>query len=79
VERLSPAAGNAASLTHHVKPSEVLELAQTLYGRAPQAMLVTGTGATFENIEGLSEKGHEALNEICHLIPLLVRDFPAML
>jgi hydrogenase maturation protease len=77
VERL-PAIGDAASLTHHVNPAALLELARSLYGRAPEAMLVTGTGAGFETHEGLSEKGNEALQEICRLVPLLVRDFPAM-
>jgi hydrogenase maturation protease len=74
VKRPSPEAVAGASLTHHVKPEALLALAQTLYGRAPQAMLVTGAGSAFDG-EGLSEKGYEALIEICRLVPLLVRDF----
>lgn len=78
VERLLPVAGNVASLAHHVRPAALLELALTLYGRTPEAVLVTGVGATFENREGLSEKGNEALDKICCLIPSLVQDFPTM-
>lgn len=69
---------NSASLTHHMAPGVLLEMAQTLYGRAPQAMLVTGTGANFESGEGLSEQAQEALKVICRLVPMLVRDYPAM-
>ncbi len=78
VKRLSPEAGDAASLTHHVKPEVLLELANALYGHAPQAMLVTGTGAVFESCEKLSGQGNQALNEICRLIPGLIRDYSAM-
>ncbi len=72
VKLLSPELPDEASLTHHVQPAALLELALTLYGRAPRAMLVTGAGANFENIEGLSEKGQEALDEICRVIPTLI-------
>ncbi|PSH04736.1 MAG: hydrogenase maturation protease [Acidobacteria bacterium] len=76
VEQLVPVAVvGSAIFTHYVNPSTVLELAKTLYGRAPQAMLVTGAGAKFHNSEGLSEKGREALDEICRIVPQLVRDF----
>jgi len=75
VKRLSPETVAGTSLTHHVQPAALLALAQTLYGRAPQAILVTGAGSAYDS-EGLSEKGYEALIEICRLVPLLVRDFP---
>ena len=77
VQHLLPA-GEDAGLTHHVAPSTLLELAQTLYGRTPHAMLVTGTGAAFENHEGFSQQGREALEEICRLVPELIRDFFAV-
>ncbi len=67
---------SSASLTHHVEAAALLELARVLYGRAPQAVLVTGTGADFGNCEGLSEQGQQALNEICRVIPRLIREFP---
>jgi hydrogenase maturation protease len=76
IERLTPKAGDAASsLTHHVNAAALLELAQTLYGRAPQAALLTGTGAAFGNYEGLSEPAQQALDEVCKIIPLLIQDF----
>ena len=72
VKLLSPESEDASSLTHHVQPAALLALARTLYGRVPRAMLITGAGANFESIEGLSEKGREALDEICRLIPTLI-------
>lgn len=83
LERLLPSAGDAASLTHHVKPAALLELSQTLYGRAPHAMLVTGVCASFElqggdHASALSESASRALDEICRLVPRLVQFFPAM-
>jgi len=81
VERLSPQSSDAASsthaasLTHHVQPAALLGLTIALYGRAPEAILVTGAGANFESGEGLSEYGSAALNEVCRLVPSLVRDF----
>lgn len=74
-QRLTPEATGAASLTHHVRPAALLGLAEMLYGRAPEAMLVTGTGASFESGEGMSAHGHVALEEICRVVPELVRDF----
>ncbi len=83
LERLLPSAGGAASLTHQVHPAALLELAQTLYGRAPHAMLVTGVGALFELQGGdhgsaLSEAASRALDEICRLVPRLVQVFPSL-
>jgi hydrogenase maturation protease len=82
VERLSPSSDQAASLTHHVEPAALLELAHALYGRAPLAMLVTGVGESFDNHEGLSAKGNQALEEICRIVPRIVpkplADLPTM-
>jgi hydrogenase maturation protease len=78
VQRLQPAPPSApANLTHHVHPSALLELARTLYGHAPEAVLVTGAGDTFDSRESLSEKGCEALHEICRIVPLLIQNFRA--
>jgi hydrogenase maturation protease len=77
VQRLRPQAEVNPSLTHHLHPAALLELARALYGRAPEAMLVTGAGETFESREALSEKGREALHEISRLIPLLIQNFRA--
>ena len=78
LERLWPDAGRAASLTHHVHPAALLELTQTLYGHAPQAMFITGVGAAFENHQGLSEAAVRAIVEICRIAPRLVQSFPSL-
>jgi hydrogenase maturation protease len=83
VERLSRDAGHVASLTHHVHPAALLELTETLYGHAPGAMLVTGVGTSFElregsSAEGLSEAASLALEEICRIVPELVKSYPAL-
>ena len=75
LERVSPAADAVTSLTHHVQPAALLALARELYGRAPEALLVTGAGATFDGRECLSEPGRKALQEICRLVPQLIVDF----
>jgi len=77
VVRLTPKAGDAASLTHYVEAAALLDLAQALYGRVPEAVLVTGASAAFGNHEGLSEQAQRALNEICSLVPKLIQDFSA--
>jgi hydrogenase maturation protease len=64
----------AASLTHHLEPRSLLALAHALYGRAPEAMLVTGSGAAWESGSALSGPGRRALAEICRLIPRLLKD-----
>jgi hydrogenase maturation protease len=46
VTRLAPLP-SAASLTHQVSPQALLELAQSLYGHAPRAYLITGVGESF--------------------------------
>jgi hydrogenase maturation protease len=76
--RLTPKAGDAASLTHYIEAAALLELAEALYGRAPEAMLVTGAGAAFGSHEGLSNEAQRALDEICQLVPRLIQSFAAM-
>jgi len=79
LQPLSPDGSHAASLTHHVHPAALLELTQTLYDRAPRAMLVTGVGTSFDmhEDEKLSEAANRALGEICRLVPGLLQSFPA--
>lgn len=76
VQRLEPV-NSAASFTHHTEAGALLALALELYGCAPEAMLVTGAGATFDGEDRLSEQGRLALEEICSLVPLLIRNFRA--
>jgi hydrogenase maturation protease len=76
VQRLAPETNQSTSLTHHVHPVTLLSLAKTLYGHVPEAMLVTGAGADFADGEGLSPHGRKAIDEICRLVPLLIRKIP---
>jgi hydrogenase maturation protease len=73
LQRLQAGVTPAGSFTHHMHPAVLLELAQTLYGRAPKAMLATGVGASFESGEGLSEAAQRALDEICRVVPRLLQ------
>jgi hydrogenase maturation protease len=59
-----PAAEGAASLTHHSTPESLLAGAQSLYGRAPEAELITVTAATFALSETLSPEVEKALDSL---------------
>ena len=78
MERLTADAEHSGSLTHHLHPATLLELAHALYGHAPQAMLITGVGSAFENGERISNQACKALDEICRIVPRLLQTFPAM-
>jgi hydrogenase maturation protease len=52
-ERVAPAAG-ANPLAHSVSPQTLLLYAESLFGRAPQAAVVSVTGERFGMGEGLS-------------------------
>jgi hydrogenase maturation protease len=79
VERVAPAT-EQASLTHHVHPAALLAISAELYGRAPKAMLITGTGADFslrdQECGQLSASAAHALGEICRIVPLLIKGYP---
>jgi hydrogenase maturation protease len=53
-EDLTPNEVPGPHYTHHVAPQDILALAKILYGRAPNARLITMTGKSFELEEGLS-------------------------
>lgn len=55
VARLGTGAAVAGGLVHHVDPAQLLALAGQLYGRAPDAFLVTVGAASTELGEGLSQ------------------------
>jgi hydrogenase maturation protease len=59
---LVPAASGA--FTHHATPEGLLAGALELYGRCPEATLITVTGASFELSESLSPEVQAALEEI---------------
>src|SRR5512136_592894 len=51
---LTPAIPQSASLTHHVDAQGLLAAAQMLYGHAPEAVLFTVSGGSFDHGEALS-------------------------
>lgn len=59
-EPVAPAAG-ANPLAHSVSPQTLLLYAESLYGRAPQAAVVSITGERFGMGEGLSPKVQRAV------------------
>jgi hydrogenase maturation protease len=70
MRRLSP---RGATITgHHGNPRALLQLAIDLYGRAPQAWLVTVPGYEFGHVRGLSAQGENmvraALGQIERLL-----------
>ncbi len=54
VERLMPGEHTEESLAHHFDPRTLLECAQVLYGRSPEALIITMGGASFDCREELS-------------------------
>jgi hydrogenase maturation protease len=62
-----PAAG-ASNFTHHATPESLLAGAQSLYGRAPEATLITVTAATFTLGAPLSAEVAQALEEVLRVV-----------
>ena len=65
----------SSPFTHHMTPATLLSLSESLYGRAPQARLLSVRGYEFGFERGLSEQA-EALAEegVQLLLELLERD-----
>jgi Ni,Fe-hydrogenase maturation factor len=51
---IEPQAAARAAFSHHATPAALLTGARALYGRAPQAILITVTGADFSLSDQLS-------------------------
>jgi len=67
-----------AALLHALTPEEILGLARTTYGKAPQGLLVTVGGKDFSFVERLSTEAEAALPEaveksLAWLAPYLAR------
>ena len=62
--KLGEAAMAAASFTHHADPAALLAGARSLFGNAPQAWLVTVSGANFEFTGQLSAPVAKALDRL---------------
>jgi hydrogenase maturation protease len=67
-----PAAG---AFTHNVTPASLLAAAQELYGAAPQALLITITGASFEYSDTFSPQINALLPEIVRTVDECVMTF----
>jgi hydrogenase maturation protease len=61
--RVIPAAGDAG-FTHHATPEGLLAGALALYGRAPEATLITVSGADFSLSDRLSPEVQAALDSL---------------
>ena len=61
---LRPAPARASTLGHYVEPAQLLHMAQSLYGRSPEAYLVTVGAGSLELGEGLSAPVMAALPEV---------------
>ena len=59
---MSPA--GPGSFTHHMTPAAVLAWARALYGRAPEAMLLSMAGADFDPGPELSPAVRAALPDL---------------
>jgi hydrogenase maturation protease len=63
---VQPSADSRA-FTHQATPESLLAGAQALYGRAPEALLITVTGASFDLSDTLSPEVEKALEEVLRL------------
>lgn len=69
--RVAPQAG-PASFTHHLSPEALLGMAKELYGRCPQAFVVSVVGGDFECGEDLSPSVRAALPALIGLVEKLL-------
>lgn len=67
-EELHPAEIPESAFTHHVTPQTLLAYSQSVYGSAPQAFLITVTGAEFGYGERLSETLESILPQVISTI-----------
>jgi hydrogenase maturation protease len=68
------ASAPSAGLGHHVDPGMLLGISRTLYGRVPEAFLVTVGACSFEFSEELSEAVTAALPDAIAAVRHLVRE-----
>ena len=77
VVRLGVGSAGEAALVHHVDPAQLLVLAAQLYGRAPEAFLLTVGAASTELCEGLSQTVSAAVPNAIAAIKALLTDHAA--
>jgi hydrogenase maturation protease len=69
---LTPAIPGSASLTHHIDAQGLLAAAEMLYGAAPETVLFTVSGGSFDSGEALSPAVAAALPELLAQIRAVV-------
>jgi hydrogenase maturation protease len=73
VERVGDQPERARLLTHDMQPAELLTLARTLYGAAPEAYAVSVPGISFDFVVGLSPAVAELVPEAARVCLELAR------
>ena len=68
------AAEAGTAMTHAADPSGLLALCTAVYGRCPEAWLVTAAGADFDFRDGLSPTGRENAREALGYVEWLIRE-----
>lgn len=63
VEKLEPSELPSGSLSHHLRPTDLLDSARQLYGSCPEAWIVSIGGESFEHGDALSAPVAAALPE----------------
>jgi hydrogenase maturation protease len=70
-ERVTPAYRSASFVSHQTHPATVLELAEKMYGRAPQAVMLSLPGYDFDFGEDLSAETRALVpSAVNHIIEL---------
>jgi hydrogenase maturation protease len=72
-ELTPPCTAQSESFTHHFDAAKLLALCRSLWGRSPQAFLVTIGGADFGFSETLSPQGARAAQEAVRYVKALLR------
>jgi hydrogenase maturation protease len=70
------AAEAGAVLTHAADPRGLLALCEAVYGRCPEAHLVTAAGADFDFRDGLSPVGRENALKALGFVRSVIREAP---
>jgi len=74
IREVAPAAG--PSWSHHLRPEDVVGLAQALFGAAPQVFLVTVTGAHFGFSTQLSPAVSDCMSRVVALVEAALLSSP---
>lgn len=73
VEKLEPSEIPSNSMSHHLRPTDLLDCALGLYGACPEAWLVSIGGKSFEHGDALSAPVAAAMPEAIACVESLVK------